>query len=155
MPSSASSVSDGPDLAALLATLDRYGVAYVVGGSVAAMAHGAPDVIPGDLDVIPATDPANLARLADALGTLGAEVPTETGEWQTDEAGEHVWVKDGIERPQRPLDPHDSETFDHSFAIALGRLDVYQPTSEATVRAQPRTDPWCGHGDRERRLVGR
>lgn len=117
-------MSDGPDLSRLLATLDEHGVAYVVGGSVGAMAHGAPDVTPGDLDVIPATDPANLQRLTDALATLGAEVPVETGEWRTDEAGEHIWVTDGIERPARPLDPHDPETFDHSFSTSLGRLDV-------------------------------
>lgn len=117
-------MTDGPDVARLLATLDEHGVAYVVGGSVGAKAHGAPDVIPDDLDVIPAIDPANLARVADALAALGAEVPVETGEWRTDEAGDHIWVKDGRERPPRPLDPLDPETFDHSFSTSLGRLDV-------------------------------
>jgi hypothetical protein len=117
-------VSDGPDLAHLLRVLDEHSVAFVVGGSVAALAHGAPDVEPADLDVIPATDADNLRRLAAALDTLGAEVPVETGEWQTDAAGEFTWVKDGIERPPRPLDPEDPATFDHSFATPHGRLDV-------------------------------
>ncbi|HUF06555.1 MAG TPA: VOC family protein [Candidatus Binatia bacterium] len=117
-------MSSGPDLGGLLRALDDHRVSFVVAGSVAAMAHGAADIDPGDLDVIPATDPANLSRLAAALGALRAEVPIETGEWRTDDAGEHVWMKDGIERPARSLDPQDSETFDHSFATSLGRLDV-------------------------------
>ncbi len=117
-------MSDRLDLGSLLATLDAHGVTYVVGGSVAAMAHGAPHVDPGDLDVIPATDAANLGRLAAALDALGAEVPTETGEWRTDEAGEFEWLADGIERPPRPLAVHDPQTFDHSFATPHGRLDV-------------------------------
>jgi len=113
-----------PNIARLLAALDEHEIAYVVGGSVGAMAHGAPAVRPADLDVVPATDPANLERLAQAIAALGAEVPVETGAWQTDEAGEQTWVKDGIERPPRPLDPADSETFDHSFSTRVGRLDV-------------------------------
>jgi hypothetical protein len=117
-------VSDGPDLAALLTTLDQHGVTCIVGGSVAAMAHGAGDGHPGDLDIIPATDAANLERLADALAALGAEVPIERGQWQIDEAGEQTWVRDGVERPPRALDPHDAETFDHSFATKHGPLDV-------------------------------
>ncbi|HEX7195251.1 MAG TPA: hypothetical protein VF364_00300, partial [Candidatus Limnocylindria bacterium] len=117
-------MSDGPDLAALLATLEEHGVAHVVGGSVGALAHGAPDVSPGDLDIVPATDPANLGRLADALARLGAEPAVETGAWQTDEAGEHRWVEDGVERPPRALDPQDASTYDHSFATPHGRLDV-------------------------------
>lgn len=117
-------MSDALDLAPLLETLDEHGVAYVVGGSVGALAHGAPDVRPGDLDVIPATDAANLSRLADALAAIGAEPVVETGAWRTDEAGEHHWVEDGVQRPPRALDPGDASTFDHSFATPHGRLDV-------------------------------
>jgi hypothetical protein len=117
-------VSDGLDVTALLRVLDRHAVAFIVGGSVAAMAHRTPHVEPADLDVIPATDVDNLSRLAEALGSLNVEVPVETGEWQTDEAGDFTWVRDGIERPPQPLDPDDPATFDHSFATAYGRLDV-------------------------------
>ena len=117
-------MSGGPDVAGLLATLDRDGVAYVVVGSVAAAAHGAPVDDPGDLDVVPATDRANLARLATALAELHATALPEKGAWQTDTAGEHRWVEDGVERPARPLDPDEAATFDHSFATDLGRLDV-------------------------------
>ena len=131
-------MSDELDLAALISALDDHGVTFVVGGSVAAMAHGTPDVMPADLDVIPATDPANLDRLAAALSSLGAEVPTEMGEWQTDDAGEHVWVRDGVARPPRPLDPHDARTFDHSFTTAHGRLDVVPHIAGLHADLRPR-----------------
>jgi catechol 2,3-dioxygenase-like lactoylglutathione lyase family enzyme len=117
-------VSEGPQLGALLRVLDDHAVTFVVAGSVAAMAHGAPVEGPGDLDIVPGTDPDNLRRLADALAALGAEPSIETGEWRTDEAGEPQWVDDGVARQPRPLDPNDASTFDHSFATRHGRLDV-------------------------------
>jgi hypothetical protein len=117
-------VTDGPDLAGLLEVLDRYGVAFVITGSVAAMAHGARDFTPGDLDIVPSTDPANLRHVAAALEAMDAVAAVETGSWVTDEVGEHRWVEDGVERPARPMDPNDPDTFDHSFVTPLGRLDV-------------------------------
>ncbi len=146
-------MSEELDLGALISALDDHDVAFVVGGSVAAMAHGAPDVTPADLDVIPAIDPGNLVRLSAALSWLGAEVPTETGEWQTDDAGEHAWVRDGVARPPRPLDPHDPTTFDHSFTTAHGRLDVVPfiagPHADLRPRASRRIlaghETWVAH----------
>jgi len=117
-------VSDGPDLGALLEALDHQAVSYVVAGSVGAVAHGAVGVDPGDLDIVPATDPANLRRLADALASLDAVAAIDTGAWTTDDHGEHRWVEDGVERRPRPLDLDDPDTFDHSFSTRLGRLDV-------------------------------
>ncbi|HEX7171427.1 MAG TPA: hypothetical protein VF365_02345 [Candidatus Limnocylindria bacterium] len=117
-------MSGGPQLAALLEVLDRHEVAFVIGGSVAALAHEAPNVAPGDLDVIPATDAENLRRLAAALDELGAVPAPETGGWVTDDDGEHRWVEDGLQRPAADLDPMNAETFDHSFVTSLGRLDV-------------------------------
>ncbi|MDQ2673867.1 MAG: VOC family protein [Chloroflexota bacterium] len=117
-------MTDGPQLGALIDVLDRHGVTFVVGGSVGALAHGASDVEPGDLDIIPATDQANLRALAAALQDLEAVAQPTTGGWVTDEAGEHRWVEDGVERPVAPFDPKDETTFDHSFATRLGRLDV-------------------------------
>ena len=131
---------DAPDVAALLAVLDEAGVAYVVTGSVAVMAHGVGGAVPGDLDIVPATDPANLRRLAAALVRLGAEARIETGEWRTDEDGEHLWVEDGIERPPRALDPADPETFDHSFATRLGRLDVVPRVAGDYAELRPPAD---------------
>jgi catechol 2,3-dioxygenase-like lactoylglutathione lyase family enzyme len=117
-------VTDEPDLVALLGALDDHGVAYVVAGSVAAMAHGAPDVRPADLDVVPATDSGNLERLAAVLHAIGAEAGPEFGEWQADAAGEREWVQDGRLRPARPLDPLDPPTFDHWFETPHGRMDI-------------------------------
>lgn len=117
-------MTSAPDLGALLAALNRHEVAFVVAGSVAAMAHGVPDVAPGDLDVVPATDPANLERLAAALDAIGAEPAPEYGEWRVDELSEREWVQDGRLRPARPLDPADPATLDHSFRTPYGSLDV-------------------------------
>lgn len=112
------------DLASLVETLDRHGVAYVVAGSVAATAHGVEGVVAGDLDIVPATGADNLLRLASALAELEAEAGPELGEWRMDEDGEYEWVQDGVRRPIRALDPTDASTFDHSFVTAFGRLDV-------------------------------
>ncbi|HET9416103.1 MAG TPA: VOC family protein [Candidatus Limnocylindria bacterium] len=118
-------MTDGPRLGALIDLLDRHGVAFVIGGSVGALAHGASGVQPGDLDVIPATDPENLRRLAAALAELEAVAQPTTGRWVIEEgSGEHRWVDDGVERPIAPHDPGDADTFDHSFDTTLGRLDV-------------------------------
>ena len=117
-------MSGPPDLGGLLEVLDRHGVAFVVAGSVGALAHGADGVEPADLDIVPATDDGNLHRLARALAELDAVAATETGAWQTDADGEHHWVEDGVVRGARPLDPTDAQTFDHSFSTRLGRLDV-------------------------------
>lgn len=119
---------------------------HVVAGSVAAMAYGVPDITPDDLDIVPDTDPANLERLRDLLSRLGADASTETGAWRTDAAGEHHWVEDGVPRPPRPLDPADSDTFDHSFTTALGRLDVVPRIagSYANLRARATRRPVAG-----------
>jgi len=131
-------VSEGPNLAALLDALDGHAVDYLVTGSVAAMALGAPDVSPADLDVIPATVPANLERLAAALGAVGATAGPTYGEWGTDDSGEREWVQDGRLRPARPLDPDDATTFDHSFESPDGRLDVVPVVAGAYEELRPR-----------------
>jgi hypothetical protein len=146
-------VSDDPDLAGLLETLDRHRVAYVVAGSVGALAHGAPDVEPGDLDIVPATDAPNLVRLDAVLVELEAVAVTETGAWQTDEAGEHRWIEDGVARPVRPRDADDPDSFDHSFATRAGRLDVVPRVAGSyealRSRAERRTiagrEAWVAH----------
>jgi catechol 2,3-dioxygenase-like lactoylglutathione lyase family enzyme len=146
-------VSDGPDLAGLLETLGRHHVAHVVAGSVGALAHGAPDVEPADLDIVPATDAPNLLRLDAALAELDAVAATETGEWQTDEAGEYRWVEDGVPRPVRPREPDDPDSFDHSFATRHGRLDVVPRIAGSyealRLRAERRTiagrEAWVAH----------
>lgn len=117
-------MSDAPDLRGLLDVLDRHDVAFVVAGSVGALAHGAEAVEPGDLDIVPSTDEANLRRMGEVLAELEAVAAVETGAWEADAGGEHRWVDDGVARPPRPLDPGDPDTFDHAFTTRLGRLDV-------------------------------
>lgn len=56
---------------ALLATLNRHGVAYVLIGGLAATLHGS-TVRTGDADICPSTARDNLERLAAALAELGA-----------------------------------------------------------------------------------
>jgi catechol 2,3-dioxygenase-like lactoylglutathione lyase family enzyme len=140
-------VTDRPDLAGLLAVLDRHGVAYIVAGSVGALAHGAAGVDPADLDIVPATDSANLRRLAEVLQALEAEAKTVTGAWERDEHGEHRWVEDGVERVAGPLDPGDPHTFDHAYRTRLGRLDIVPRIagSYADLRARASRLDVAGH----------
>lgn len=60
----------------LLQTLNRHGVAYVVVGGLAAVAHGS--TLPTeDVDITPARDRPNLDRLGAALRELNARLRTE------------------------------------------------------------------------------
>lgn len=62
-----------PDPLEILRALERHGVCYVLIGAAAARIAGAP-VVTDDIDVTPATDRANLERLANALRELGARL---------------------------------------------------------------------------------
>ena len=64
-----------PDSLEILRTLERHGVRYVLIGAAAARVAGTP-VVTEDVDVTPATDRANLERLAAALRELGARFRT-------------------------------------------------------------------------------
>jgi hypothetical protein len=57
----------------ILAVLERHGVEYVLIGGVAANVHGYP-LPTEDVDVTPASDAANLERLAGALREVGARL---------------------------------------------------------------------------------
>jgi hypothetical protein len=63
------------DLRALLESLNKRRVRFVVIGGVAVGAHG---YVRGteDLDLVPDPDPANLQRLTDALDELDSTLPT-------------------------------------------------------------------------------
>jgi hypothetical protein len=58
-----------PDYRAIVDTLDRHGVDFVIVGAVALVLHGSPRVT-RDLDVCYSREPANLERLARALKHL-------------------------------------------------------------------------------------
>ena len=68
--------SKPPQIPELLERLSFYKVAYVLVGSVAAMVYGA-DVQPGDLDITPALDNANLTKLGGMLESVGAKPDTQ------------------------------------------------------------------------------
>jgi Nucleotidyltransferase of unknown function (DUF6036) len=62
-----------PDPELILGALAEHGVDYVIVGGLAVQTHGHMRTTL-DIDVFPAPEPANLARLADALNALGARV---------------------------------------------------------------------------------
>jgi hypothetical protein len=94
---------------AVLEALGRHGVRFVLIGGFAAVIHGSPYVTT-DLDVVPATDPGNLARLSDALRDLHARV------WTAGEPGGLTFE-------------HDAESLARADTWTLvtdhGRLDVF------------------------------
>ncbi|HET8565801.1 MAG TPA: hypothetical protein VFL77_04925 [Solirubrobacterales bacterium] len=61
------------DAQRILDELGRHRVDYVLVGGMAAQTHGSTRMT-NDVDLIPAPDPANLERLAEALRALGARV---------------------------------------------------------------------------------
>jgi predicted nucleotidyltransferase len=63
----------------ILRTLGSAGVEFVVIGGIAAIAHGSPRIT-RDLDIVSATDQANLERLGRALQELGATLRGVTDE---------------------------------------------------------------------------
>lgn len=61
------------DASRIFQALAEHGVDYVLIGGIAVQTHGHVRMT-NDADLIPAPDPANLARLADALDELGARI---------------------------------------------------------------------------------
>jgi hypothetical protein len=76
-------VMDALDPEPLLRFLHERGVEHILIGGVAVAAHGyrRPS---RDLDIVPAPEPANLSRLAQALAALHAH-PAELGDFKADE----------------------------------------------------------------------
>jgi hypothetical protein len=60
----------------IVEALEREGVRYVIIGGLGAVLHGSP-TITVDLDICPAHDRENLARLARALQSVGARIRTK------------------------------------------------------------------------------
>ena len=67
---------DGFDGRAILETLHRHGVDFVVVGGFAAAVHGSP-IVTNDVDVTPLRSAENLARLSTALTELDAHIRAE------------------------------------------------------------------------------
>ena len=70
------------DPEAIIATLSRHSVKFVVIGAYAAVAQGWSEPT-GDIDVTPDRDVQNLKRLAEALREMDAKVLTDEGEVDT------------------------------------------------------------------------
>jgi hypothetical protein len=81
-------VMDALDPEPLLRFLHESGVEHILIGGVAVAAHGyrRPS---RDLDIVPAPEPANLSRLAEALSALHAH-PTEMGDFT---AGDDLYAE--------------------------------------------------------------
>ena len=104
-----------PDMPALLARLVAAGIRFVVVGSSGAALLGA-HFSPGDLDICPDADPANLGRLADLLGALGARP----------RIGIPGWVTEEDRAGYRPSP--DVRSLDFLFETPFGDLDlVFHP----------------------------
>jgi hypothetical protein len=145
-PSSASGLRrQPPNVAALLALLDRHGVRYVVTGSVAALLSGVP-LEPGDLDVTPALDRKNLERLAGALDEVAAHQDPDGpyGRWQVGDDSERRWVQfepTGADREARASwrpDPANPDSFDHLLRTSLGALDIVPEVAGSYETLRPR-----------------
>src|SRR5262249_33667608 len=96
---------------ALLCRLVDADVRFVVVGSSGAALLGAP-IQPGDLDICPALDDENLARLATLLADLGAQPRVGVPGWITPEEADAY-----VPRPTIP-------SLDLLFETPLGDFDV-------------------------------
>ncbi len=120
------------DAGAILESLGRYGVDYVIVGGLAVQTHGHVRTT-ADIDVYPSPDPANLARLADALNGLDAQILNPGSEglridartltravlWQF--ATRHGAIDVLFEAPGAP--PYD-ELRARALEITLGELEL-------------------------------
>src|SRR3954466_1133780 len=95
----------------LIAAIAEAGIDYVLIGGLAVAAHGYPRATK-DVDIVPAPDPPNLARLASLLRALNAQ---------------HYGLGD-FDPSEFPFDPHDpaqlAEGGNFVLATRLGRLDI-------------------------------
>lgn len=101
-----------PDLAAILRALARWKVRYVLTGSLAAAAHGAPFRV-RDVDVTPALDVDNLHRIGNLLEDLGA-VPRFHEKGPLTRAACRAWT----------VEPVSDWNLDHLFETTHGQLDI-------------------------------
>lgn len=97
-----------------MGALAAHQVRWVLTGSTVLVAYGA-ELVPNDLDVTPALDEANLARLARLLAQIGS-VPAYVPTWQQGPslAACRAW------RPE----PATEQNLDHLFVTGLGMVDV-------------------------------
>lgn len=134
-----------PDVVTLLRLLDEQEVRYLVTGSAAAMIHGV-SLEPGDLDITPALDYANLERLARVIGIIEARQDPDGafGHWEIDAEGERRWVKkepmpqDIAARAAWEPDPDDPGSFDYLLQSKYGAIDIVPEVSGTYEELMPR-----------------
>lgn len=136
-----------PDIPAILDLTRQYEVQFVLVGSVAVMAHGL-ELVPGDIDLVPALDPPNLERIVALLHDVRA-VPEGFGYWITAANGRRKWIDQGfspelVDRWQ-PL-TGEIESLDYLFRTPLGNLDVVPTLAGSFEELLP--------GSVERRIAG-
>lgn len=143
-------MSSSPDCHKLLRELTDHDVAFVLAGSVAVQARGAEVGVPGDLDIIPATDEINLRKLANALEALRAKHVPATGEWIPVDDGFkwQEWEQHDPRRQEEPrkIDPQDAASFDSLFTTSFGNLDVVPVISGTYHEMVPRASMLTVHG---------
>jgi len=138
---------------ALVHTLLSAGVNFVVIGSVAAKLWGV-DLDPGDLDVVPDVEAANLTRLVSALKALEASIAetNQVGSWTKSEDEEWHWTSRAATDSERQkllacaLDAHDVSSLDHQFFTKHGTWTscLGSPASIRGSRHAPPRWKWLG-----------
>lgn len=117
--------SRSPDVVAILDIVTAHDIRFMIVGSTAILAHGV-ELIPGDIDIVPALDEVNLRRVADVLIAIGA-IPEGFGYWITRDDGRRKWIDEGFSSDLltawRP-GAADLPTLDHLFRTPLGNLDI-------------------------------
>ena len=137
-----------PEVAKLVEVLHRLDVRYILVGSVAAAAYGI-DVDPGDFDVVPDLDAANLDRLILALRDLEAAAYGPFGSWNLTDTGRWKWV--ARPTPDEELaewspDARDVDSLDHLFVTRLGNFDVMPRIAGRYETLRPRAVRRDWHG---------
>ncbi len=146
-----------PRIAEILALLEDAELRYVISGSVAAKIHGA-EIEPNDLDIVPATDAANLETLVGILRDLEARPAGPFGEWTALDGGEWKWIarptSDEEVAAWRP-NAGDLSSLDNLYRSRLGNFDVVPLITGTYEELKPRAmqipvydcEPWVAHVD--------
>jgi hypothetical protein len=140
------------DIEAILRTLDRHGVDYILIGGLAARLHGSP-LLTDDVDITPSAEQENLRRLIAALRELGAELRVagmESGlPFDFDESSFHATTAMTLTTRDGPLDlcfrpegtggypdlAEDAETYEvFGLTIKVASLDDVIRSKQAAGR---------------------